>query len=60
MRQGLRIVVSSPGDVEVGRWIAAPTVLDLANDYTRFFKQTIQVSADEGLSELIGPGERVS
>lgn len=37
MKQRLRIFVSSPGDVEAARRIAALTIVELAKDYTRFF-----------------------
>ena len=38
MRQRLRIFVSSPGDVNAAREIAALTIERLAQDYARFFK----------------------
>jgi tetratricopeptide (TPR) repeat protein len=37
LKQRLRIFVSSPGDVEAARRIAALTIVELAKDYTRFF-----------------------
>jgi tetratricopeptide (TPR) repeat protein len=37
VKQRLRIFVSSPGDVEAARRIAALTIVELAKDYTRFF-----------------------
>ncbi len=38
MTRGLRIFVSSPGDVTAAREIAALTIERLAQDYARFFK----------------------